>query len=142
MLFNALRSLIITLLVSVTCAWPMTYLGVGFISGILFFTVLQFVGFYFYSGYVQRKKILSEQLIALEEEKLLSKITAEVTCPCDRNVKALVPINLDDRNEYKCPGCEKTIHIIPSFKTALVTTPVSQTVEQAIISHGNKSQTF
>lgn len=139
MLVNVLKSLVITLLVSTTCAWPATYLGINIFSGITFFTILQFVGFYFYSGYVQRKKELNDRLIALEEEKILSKITAEVTCPCDRNMKASVPINLDERIEYRCPGCEKTIHVIPNFKTALVTTPVSETIEQAIINHGNKS---
>lgn len=139
MLSSLIKSLSITLLVSLTLAWPATYFGISLASGLVFFTALQFVIFYFYNGSVQRRKELNDRMFALEEAKILSKITAEVSCPCDRNVKALVPINLDERNEYRCPGCEKTIHVIPNFKTALVTTPVSQTVEQAIITHGNKS---
>ena len=142
MFLRIVRSLIITLLVSFVFAWPATYFGISIASGLVFFTTLQFIGFYFYNGYIQRKKELNDRLIALEEAKILSKISAEITCPCDRNVKALVPINLDERNEYSCPGCEKTIHVIPDFKTALVTTPVSETIEQTIVKYGSKPQTI
>lgn len=125
-------SLVLTLSVAGICAWPLSYLGVNFFSGWASFTVLQFVGFYFYTEHVRRKNILQEQAFILAREAELTKQGAEVICPCDRNVKCFVPIVLNEYNTYNCPGCKKDIHVMINYKTALVTTPVTDTPEAVI----------
>lgn len=125
-------SLALTLSIAGVCAWPLTYLGVNFFSGLACFTVLQFVGFYFYTEHVRRKTALEEQAFILAREAELTRQGAEVVCPCDRNVKCFVPIILNEYNSYNCPGCKKDIHVMVNYKTALVTTPVTDPPEVVI----------
>lgn len=132
MLRRLFISLALTLSIAGICSWPLTYLGINFFSGLASFTVLQFVGFYFYTEYVRRKNTLQEQAFILAREAELSKQGAEVICPCDRNIKCFVPIILNEYNSYNCPGCKKDIHVMINYKTALVTTPVTDPPEVVI----------
>jgi len=132
MVKRLVSSLSITFAVAAVGAWPLIYLGIPFFSSWAFLTVLQFVGFYFYNEHVSRKIALQEQQLLLAHEAELSKQTSEVTCPCDRGVKCFVPINLNDRNEYVCPGCKKDINVIVDLKTALITTPILEQPETVI----------
>lgn len=138
MVKRLLVSLAITFSVAAICAWPLTYLGIGFLSSWLFFSAIQFIGFYFYSEHVRRKMALQEQAFILAQEAELSKQGAEVTCPCDQGIKCFVPISLNERNEYNCPGCKKDINVFVDLKTALVTTPVLEppdtVIKQTILS--------
>lgn len=119
------KSLAITTSVGSLLAWPVTYLGISFISALCFFTILQFVISYFYNDYVSKKIAIEEEKIILAREAELSKQGAEVVCPCDRNVKCFVPIVINDRNEYTCPGCKKTVNVLVNLKTVLTTTPIT-----------------
>ena len=126
------QSLSITFAVSIVSAWPFVYLGVNFLSGFAFFTILQFVGFYFYSEHVKRKVMIEEQKLIAMREAELSKQGAEVVCPCDRNVRAFIPILVNGRNEYTCPGCSKEINVAVNLKTALITTPILEDTDTVI----------
>lgn len=127
------KSLLLVLGVAFCAAWPLTYVGINFFSSAAFFIVLQFVGFYFYGEYQSRKLAIEEQKLILAAEAELSKQGAEVVCPCDRQIKCFVPIVLNDRNEYNCPGCKKDINVLVKLKTALITTPVIEAPSEAII---------
>jgi len=135
MLQRATYSLLLTFLVSTLLAWPLTFMGVWFFSGFGFFTALQFISFYFYRDYVSRKIAVEEQKIIAAREAEFSKQGADVTCPCDRQVKCFVPIVLNQRNEYTCPGCNKDISISVNLKTALITTPVVDTLEHIVVNN-------
>lgn len=133
-MFNRLsRSILLVAGVAAVAAWPFSFLGINFISGFLFFATLQFVGFYFYRDYMDKKLALEQEQLVIAREAELSKQGAEVICPCDRGVKCFVPIVLNERNEYECPGCKKQINVMINLKTALVTTPVVESAEQTII---------
>jgi len=133
MLKRAALSLLLTFFVSTLLAWPLTFLGVWFLSGFGFFTVLQFVGFYFYRDYLTRKNAIEEQKLIIAREAELSKQGAEVVCPCDRQVKCFIPIVLNQRNEYICPGCDKNVNVAVNLKTVLVTTPIVDTLEDVVV---------
>lgn len=138
MFLRVLRSALLTAAVSLATAWPLTYVGIGFVSSFIFFIILQFVGFYFYNEHVQRKLILEEQKIINEKERILAQQGMEVACPCDRRITAFVPISLTGRNEYTCPGCDKTVNVFVEPKTVLVTTPVdTTTLSELRIPDGN-----
>lgn len=138
MLLNLLRSIALTASIAAAAAWPLAYLNISFISSFVFFIILQFVGFYFYNDRVQRKMAIEEQRLIVEREKTLSQQGLDVACPCDRRVRAFVPISLAGRNEYTCPGCDKTINVIVEPKTVLVTTPVSTNpLDKIVIENGN-----
>ena len=132
MFTRLLSSVSLTLLVSSVLAWPFTFLHVNFLSALGFFVALQFVCFYFYRDYTEKKLALEEARLIVEREAELSKQGSTVTCPCDRGVKCFVPVLLNERNEYNCPGCNKTINVLVKLKTALSTIPVS-TDPQAIL---------
>jgi len=133
MLKRVASSLVLTFFVAVACAWPLTFLGISFLSGIGFFIVLQFVGFYFYHDFTRKKILLEEEKIIAFREAELNKQGAEVICPCDRNVKSFVPISLNDTNEYQCPGCNKAIHVLVNLKTVLATIPMTETPEEVVV---------
>ena len=124
MVKSLIKSLAITMGVSAILSWPATYLGVTFYSALGFFTVLQFITFYFYNDYKTKNLVIEEERLVLAREAELSKQGAEVSCPCDRNIKCFVPIVINDRNEYSCPGCKKTINVLVNLKTVLTTTPI------------------
>lgn len=121
-----LRSLGLTLSVGFLLAWPTTYIGVSLLAGVLFYTTLQFVIFYFYNDWVTKRIALKEEELIVAREAELSKQGAEVICPCDRNIKCFVPILLNDRNEYECPGCKKTVNVLVNLKTVLTTRPIDE----------------
>jgi hypothetical protein len=124
MVKSLIKSLAITIGVSILLSWPVTYLGVAFYSAFGFFTVLQFIVFYFYNDYITKKIAIEEERLVLAREAELSKQGAEVICPCDRNIKCFVPIVINDRNDYTCPGCKKTVNVLVNLKTVLTTTPI------------------
>ena len=132
MFTRLLSSFSLTLLVSSVLAWPFTFLHVNFLSALGFFAALQFVCFYFYRDYTEKKLALEEARLIVEREAELSKQGSTVTCPCDRGVKCFVPVLLNERNEYNCPGCNKTINVLVKLKTVLSTIPIS-TDPQAIL---------
>ena len=134
---KAVFSIGLTLLVGCLLSWPFTFLGINFFSGLAFFVVLQFVGFYFYRDFIDRKMAIKEQELIIMREAELSKQGAEVICPCDRQVRSFVPIMLNGRNDYMCPGCNKSINVSVKLKTYLTTIPIVDTVED-IVNNINK----
>lgn len=139
MLQKALQSLGLTLLVGSVLAWPFTFLDVNFFSGLAFFVTLQFIGFYFYREYIARKIALEEQQLILLREAELSKQGAEVVCPCDRQVKSFIPIMLNGRNDYVCPGCNKGVNVSVKLKTYVTTVPIVNTVEEIVATNIEKN---
>ena len=135
MLQRLFRSLLLVFGVAAVGAWPLCYMGINFLSSFFFLTVLQFVGFYFYNEYRARQIAIEEKKLVIAHEAELAKQGAEVICPCDRRIKCFVPIVLNDRNEYTCPGCNKDINVLVNLKTVLVTTPVAEGPTEAIIKH-------
>ena len=66
MLIRLSRSLLLTGAVSSVLAWPLTYLGIGFVSAFGFFTVLQFIVFYFYNTHIERKALETTKKLEVE----------------------------------------------------------------------------
>lgn len=48
----------------------------------------------------------------------------EITCPCYREKKALIPIKLNQINDYKCLDCNKNVSVNVDVKTFLATEPL------------------
>jgi hypothetical protein len=101
------KSLIITLVVSTIFGIIASSFGFSFLPSFSLFTLLQFIGFYFYGEHIKRKnnKIKLEAELKIFEEQ--SKQITIVTCPCDRNIETTIPININGENKYKCPGLYK-----------------------------------
>jgi hypothetical protein len=118
-------SLGLTLLVGLVLAWPLTFIGINLFSGLAFFTVLQVVGFYFYRDITEKKLAIETEKLIIAREAELSKQGTVVTCPCDRVVPCFVPVVLNEKNDYICPGCKKQVNIHVNIKTAIATIPIA-----------------
>lgn len=124
MLKRLVTSLLLTFSVSAIISWFLYSFGISFLGSFLSLTVLQFIGFYFYSEYMRARFLIEEQKIIALTEAEFEKQGLEVSCPCDRNIKSFVPISLTERNEYMCPGCNKLVNVNVQCKTVLVTVPI------------------
>lgn len=123
-----IRSLSITFAVSLVCSLFLLNFNFNFVYSFLFFTLTQFVGFYFYGEYIRFKNnkfAIEAEIKAMEE---LSKVTTDVFCPCDKRVVTTIPLNLKDKNEYTCQGCLKKIAVFIETRTALITEPMDKTM--------------
>lgn len=133
MLKRLTLSLVLTLAIASLLAWPVTYVGVNFFAGLVFFSVLQFVGNYFYRDYMEKKVAIEEERLIIAREAELSKQGTTVTCPCDRGVQCFIPIKLNEPNEYSCPGCKKQVNVHINYKTAIATIPVIEDPETVLM---------
>lgn len=125
MLLTLFKSIFITVAVAGVIGYFLIALGVPFFNSFAFCILVQFLFFYFYGEYLKNKKnkfLLQRQLKEIEEENKQSTV---VTCPCDRAIQTTIPIDINYDNSYTCPGCDKSISVFISTKTALATIPVA-----------------
>lgn len=119
------KSVLITLIVAGIGSYFLYSIGISFIPSFLLLIVFQFLFFYFLGEYKKNKVLEFQKEI---ENKIIEetyKQSALVTCPCDRNIQTDIPININGDNNYMCPGCNKSVSVFITTKTALATTPVT-----------------
>lgn len=124
-LLTLIKSISITILVAITVSYFLASFSIPFLNTFVFCIIIQFLFFYFYGEYVKNKKnkfLLAMELKEIEER---NKQSTTVTCPCDRNIKTTIPIDVNSVNDYVCPGCNKNISVFVTTRTALATTPMS-----------------
>lgn len=120
------KSISLTLLVAgIFSFFIISITGLNFLPIFFFLVLLQFLFFYFYGEYIKNKnnKLQVEAEIKIAEK--LSQQETTVMCPCDQNVPATIPININGPNSYICKGCNKEITVFIEAKTALATKPVT-----------------
>lgn len=133
-------SLVITVAVSVIFSLFLLNFNFNFFASFAFFTLLQFVGFYFYGEFIKRKNAKMALEAELKSLEFFQKISTEVVCPCDKNVTTTIPVALNQKNYYTCSGCNKRISVYLEPKTALVTEPQDESSldDPRFVSHVNE----
>lgn len=124
-LWKLLYSFAITFTVSVLGGLFFLSFGLNFWITSVFFFLLQLIVFYFYGEYVKRKNSFYKAQLELEAAIQLSKITANVTCPCDKKIKSEIQIDVNGDNTYQCGECYKKIGVLVETKTVLKTDPIT-----------------
>ena len=124
-IFRLLKSVLLTFLVSTSISYFLIFLGFSFLPSFILLTVIQFLFFYFYGEYANKKR--AESFIKLQEKivESNSKQTTTVVCPCDRRIQTTIPIDINSENKYICQGCDKQISVFIETKTALSTEPAT-----------------
>jgi hypothetical protein len=117
-------SFLVTLSISILAALFFLNFGFNFWLSSVFFFLLQIIGFYFYGEHIKRKNAFIEAQLELQAATELKKITADVTCPCDKKVQTTIPIDMNGDNSYICAQCEKRVGVIVETKTVLKTDPI------------------
>ena len=87
------------------------------------FAITAIVQIVAYNIYRQIVVLLAEKL-ANDRISEYSKQGVEVTCPCSRAIKNLIPIQLNTDNSYKCLDCSRNVTVNVEVKTFLETQPV------------------
>ncbi len=119
MLLSFIKSILITASISLLVSIPFVLLGahIFYPFCISFFSIfaLSFLFkefMFFYTSYKNKE-------LEIKEIEAMEKTGIELTCPCHKQVKMFVPIDLATENVYKCPGCDKNISAIVNIQTAL-----------------------
>lgn len=127
MLRKVLAQLGILITVSVIAGFWFQNFGVNIFIGILTGVILQFGGFYLFSTILNTYVSLKNKKLENERLEQFSYQGLEVTCPCFKQVKQLVPVRLNSSNYYKCAECNKAVSVIIDATTASVTEPLTNT---------------
>jgi len=106
--------------------WFQTF-GVNIFIGIITGALLQFGAFYSFSTILNAYVALKNKKLENERLKEFSYQGLEVTCPCFKQTKQLVPVRLNTPNYYKCGECNKSVSVIIDATTATVTEPLTNT---------------
>jgi hypothetical protein len=127
------KSLFLTISISILFGLFFFNVGYNFYISSIFFFIIQIIGFYFYGDYIKRKTAFQEAELQLKMNAELKKISADVTCPCDKKVQMTIPINMNEDNFYTCSQCNKKVTVLVETKTALRTDPID--VNGDILAH-------
>jgi len=103
--------------------------GVNYFIGALVGILIQFVAFYSFKSILIAVVALRNKKLDNERIKELSYQGLEVVCPCFKQIKEFVPIKLNIANYYKCSECKKTIGVVITPETAIVTEPADSSQE-------------
>ncbi len=114
------RSMLVLITLSSCAAFAFSSDAWGFAR---VFTIAAIVQVVLYNIYRQIVVLFTEKL-ANDRISEYTKQGVEVTCPCSRAIKNLIPIQLNTDNSYKCLDCARNVTVNVEVKTFLETQPV------------------
>lgn len=91
-----------------------------FLKAFTITTLLQVIAYNIYRQVVQlfAEKLMNDRISEFTKQGV------ELTCPCSRAVKNLIPIQLNADNSYKCLDCSKNVMVNVEVRTFLETQPL------------------
>jgi len=129
MVKTVLSQLIPLIVGSILISVVLSHWGVSYIAGGLFGIAIQFLGYYAFKNILTAIVALKNKQLENERISALTYQGLEVVCPCFKQVKEFVPIKLNTTNYYKCSECKKTIGVVITPETAVVTEPQDSSLE-------------
>lgn len=86
--------------------------------------LIQFIGFIAYNSYLIQKDNIAIQQAEVEALEQFSKFSVKLSCAyCQFN--SVIPIQLNQRNTFKCEGCSQVNGVSMQFMATTLTTPVT-----------------
>lgn len=85
--------------------------------------LIQFIIFVAYNSYLIQKDNIALQSAEIQALEQLSKFAVKLTCSYCQ-LSNLVPIQLNQRNTFKCDGCNQVNGVSMQFMATTLTTPV------------------
>lgn len=98
--------------------WP------GFTAAV----AIQIVGFAIWNSYLLRKDAIDSTNLIIQQSEALAKASIQLTCAYCK-IPAVVPINLNEENRFKCDGCGQVNSIKMQFFAAQITTPLERIIQ-------------
>lgn len=118
---SIVRSLLVLITLSLCVAFAFSNDAWGFARVFAIASIIQVV---LYNIYRQVVALFAEKLVN-DRISEFSKQGVEVTCPCSRAIKNLIPVQLNTDNSYKCLDCSRNVTVNVEVKTFLETQPVN-----------------
>lgn len=85
--------------------------------------LVQFIGFVAYNSFLIQRDNFVQQQTELEALDKISKFTVKLTCAyCQQS--NITPIQLNQRNTFKCDGCNQVNGVSMQFMATTLTSPV------------------
>lgn len=85
--------------------------------------LLQIFGFFIYNSYLMQKNKTVQQQIELEALKEFSNFSVKLNCAYCQQVN-VAPIQLNQKNSFKCESCNQVNGIFMQFSATTLTTPI------------------
>lgn len=85
--------------------------------------LLQIIGFIALNSFLIQKDMGVAELVQAQALDALSKFTIQLTCAYCQQTN-IVPIQLNQRNTFKCEGCNQTNAVTMQFAATALTTPI------------------
>lgn len=86
--------------------------------------LVQFIGFVAYNSYLIQRDNLALQQAEVEALEQFSKFSVKLSCAyCQQ--PAIIPIQLNQRNTFKCEGCNQVNGVSMQFMATTLTTPIN-----------------
>lgn len=120
MITSIVRSLLVLITLSSCVAFAFSADAWGFARVFAVASIVQIVLYNIYRQIV----VLFMEKITNDRISEYTKQGVEVTCPCSRAIKNLIPIQLNTDNSYKCLDCARNVTVNVEVKTFLETQPV------------------
>lgn len=120
-MMSIVRSLLVLITLSLCVAFAFSNDAWGFVRVFAIASIVQVV---LYNIYRQVVALFAEKLVN-DRISEFSKQGVEVTCPCSRAIKNLIPVQLNTDNSYKCLDCSRNVTVNVEVKTFLETQPVN-----------------
>ena len=120
---NILRSLAITCVVSATLAYFLTTFNIEFLKTFLLAIILQVAGWNIFQ-YVIKTRVAQKRRD--QDNVMLAEIAKQsAVIPCAYCAQEnLVPIRLDEDNNFECSECNKENSVYVNIQTVQVTVPL------------------
>jgi len=129
MVKTVLSQLIPLIVGAVIISVVLAHWGVNYIAGGLLGIAIQFLGYHAFKNILTAIVALKNKQLENERLNALTYQGLEVVCPCFKQIKEFVPIKLNTTNYYKCGECKKTIGVVITPETAIVTEPQDSSLE-------------
>jgi hypothetical protein len=85
--------------------------------------LIQVIGFVAYNSYLIQRDFTELQRAEISALDKLSKFTIKITCAYCQQAN-VVPIQLNQRNTYKCESCNQVNGVSMQFMSTTITTPL------------------
>lgn len=123
-MWQILRSLVITSIISSTVSAVVWTAGIEFWKPFVVMTVFQFVGFWLFNSYNQYNFKLKQTKLDNERIAEFSKQSLEAECAYCKTVN-LVPVRFDVENDFSCINCNKPNAVYIGVTVTQKTTPMN-----------------
>ena len=123
-MYDMIKSLTITVSVSLIVGVLFWSLGHDYVKPVVLTMVGQFVGFWLFNTWLRKQHIVQNSKIENERIKEFTKQAVEVECSYCKTVN-LIPVRFDIDNDFNCTNCNKPNAVYVGVTVTQKTTPLN-----------------